>query len=297
MSRIRIGNHSHLLIPVPRPRPIAPALSARLQGRSRTPMSSRSSTSAERLSATETALSRSGALENAVVAIAGVGDIGSRVATSLAQAGVGRLAVADMDIVESGNLGQSAFRASDVGSPKVEAIQRMCRGLNPNIAIRTLHQDLRGTTLPKLQDWATRASVVVLSVDDPTALLRLHDLFFHGVPTVAAGIHEGGVSGHVVYTVPGHTACLKCALGIEGSAGLAQIRGNNAGSDDVERIASETASVTLALLDHSRSDRIDADRSRSLLFISNRWTNGFDAREARWLRVERRSDCPVCGWR
>jgi molybdopterin/thiamine biosynthesis adenylyltransferase len=226
------------------------------------------------------------------VAIAGVGDIGSRVAVTLAQSSVARLAVADIDVVEMSNIGQSAFRAIDVGESKVDAVEQLCREIAPHIQVRRCEADLRKVPEFELAMWLGGASVLILSVDDPPALLRLHDLFYARVPIVASGIHDGGASGHVVYTIPGKTPCLRCALDIGRAGDLVQVRGNSASADDVQRIAGETASVALTLLDPARSRGLQA--GRNLLFITNRGSDGTDSRQSAWLEAPRKARCPIC---
>ena len=228
-----------------------------------------------------------------LVAIAGVGDIGSRVAVSLVQSSLGRIAVADIDIVEAANIGQSSFRAIDLGCSKVEAIERICREINPGLEVRRCEDDLRKVPDLDLGMWIGGASLLVLAVDDPQALLRLHDLFYRRLPMVAGGVHDRGVSGHVVFTVPGQTACLRCALGVSGPGDLVQVRGNSASAEDVQRIAGETASAAMALLDPVRAARLPT--RRNLHFISNRDAAGAAPYQSSWLEPRRNPGCRVCG--
>jgi len=73
-------------------------------------------------------------LKEASVGIAGAGGLGSNVAMTLARAGVGRLVIVDMDLVEKGNLDRQCFFLDQVGMPKVEAlkenIERAVEGVN-----------------------------------------------------------------------------------------------------------------------------------------------------------------------
>jgi len=72
-------------------------------------------------------------LEQASVAIVGVGGLGSPVALYLAAAGVGRLGLIDDQDVELSNLNrQVIFEECDVGRPKVEAAAvRLLRTCHP----------------------------------------------------------------------------------------------------------------------------------------------------------------------
>ena len=226
------------------------------------------------------------------VAIAGVGDIGSRVAITLVQSSLGRISLADMDVVEYDNIGQSAFRSIDVGHSKVAAVERLCREINPSVEVRTCEADLQSLSELDLGIWLSDASLLVLGIDDPVALLRLHDHCYGRIPMVAAGIHDRGESGHVVYTIPGKTSCFRCALGIRKAGDIVQIRGNDVSPDDVQRIAGEAASIALKLLDPRRA--MSLDPRRNVLFMNNREIGGFRSTEAHWLDVERQPNCRVC---
>lgn len=74
----------------------------------------------------------------ASVTLIGCGGLGSMVALFLAGAGVGKMTLFDADIVEISNLHrQLAFRESDIGTLKVEALSDQLIALNSDIAVRT----------------------------------------------------------------------------------------------------------------------------------------------------------------
>ena len=68
---------------------------------------------------------------HARVAIAGLGGLGSHVAVMLARAGVGKLFLADFDRVEVTNLNRQAYRMSQIGKKKTEALAELLREINP----------------------------------------------------------------------------------------------------------------------------------------------------------------------
>ncbi len=61
-------------------------------------------------------------LNASCVGIAGCGGLGSNAAVALTRAGVGRLILADLDIVELSNLNRQYFFQDDVGQFKAEAL-------------------------------------------------------------------------------------------------------------------------------------------------------------------------------
>lgn len=73
--------------------------------------------------------------QKAVVGIAGAGGLGSNAAIMLARAGVGKLIIADFDVVSVSNLNRQAFNLDQIGEPKVEALAANIRRLNPFIEL------------------------------------------------------------------------------------------------------------------------------------------------------------------
>ncbi|HEX9079905.1 MAG TPA: sulfur carrier protein ThiS adenylyltransferase ThiF [Desulfuromonadaceae bacterium] len=74
-------------------------------------------------------------LKRATVGIAGVGGLGSAVAVALARVGVGRLVVADFDVVEPSNLNRQHYFVDQLGQYKVEALAANLARINPYVAV------------------------------------------------------------------------------------------------------------------------------------------------------------------
>ena len=70
-------------------------------------------------------------LRKAVIGIAGAGGLGSNIAVSLARAGIGKLIIADFDIIEPSNLNRQQFFIHQIGMPKVEALKENLLVVNP----------------------------------------------------------------------------------------------------------------------------------------------------------------------
>jgi len=78
-------------------------------------------------------------LKGASVLIVGAGGLGAPAAMYLAAAGVGRLAIADPDVVSLSNLQrQVLYRTDDDGAPKVERAADRLAELNPNVAVEPI---------------------------------------------------------------------------------------------------------------------------------------------------------------
>lgn len=77
-----------------------------------------------------------------VVGIAGLGGLGSAVALSLARTGVGRLILADYDIVEPSNLNRQQYFVKHLGMAKTEAMRELLAEVNPAVRVTTFRRKL-----------------------------------------------------------------------------------------------------------------------------------------------------------
>jgi sulfur carrier protein ThiS adenylyltransferase len=74
-------------------------------------------------------------LINKTVGIAGCGGLGSNCAVALARVGVGKLIIADFDIIEEGNLNRQYFFHKQIGSKKVYSLKDNIQLINPNVKV------------------------------------------------------------------------------------------------------------------------------------------------------------------
>ena len=79
-------------------------------------------------------------LKAACVGIAGAGGLGSVVAENLARSGVGKLVIADFDVIEPSNLNRQRYCLAQLGMPKVLALADNIQGFNPFVSMVTLHE-------------------------------------------------------------------------------------------------------------------------------------------------------------
>jgi sulfur carrier protein ThiS adenylyltransferase len=81
-------------------------------------------------------------LKNKCVGIAGCGGLGSNVAVLLTRSGIGKLVVADFDIVALENLNRQHFFIDQIGKPKVEALGEMLERINPSLEYTPVQKQL-----------------------------------------------------------------------------------------------------------------------------------------------------------
>lgn len=76
-------------------------------------------------------------LSKAVVAVCGLGGLGSNISISLARAGVGKLILIDFDHVDLSNLNRQQYKAEQIGMKKTVAMKENLREISPYMDILT----------------------------------------------------------------------------------------------------------------------------------------------------------------
>jgi adenylyltransferase/sulfurtransferase len=149
-----------------------------------------------------------GNLSGATVIVVGVGGLGTVVAEQLARAGVGRLVLCDLDVVEEGNLSRGAlFTREHVGLKKVDAAKRALWALTTAVTVDARADDFRyAIGLGEIR----AASLVVSCLDSVADRIALcAKCLFADAPRglLDAGLHPwGGEVRH--YTADG--LCYVC---------------------------------------------------------------------------------------
>ena len=88
--------------------------------------------------------------QQACVGIAGAGGLGSNIAVSLTRAGIGKLVVADFDVVSTTNLNRQQFYLDQVGMPKIEALRQNLERISPFTLLRTHNLRITPANLDQL---------------------------------------------------------------------------------------------------------------------------------------------------
>lgn len=89
-------------------------------------------------------------LRKKVVAIAGLGGLGSNAAVALVRAGIGKLIIADFDKVELSNLNRQYYFQSDLGKKKSEALHNHLININPKVDLEVINKKLKPSDIPVL---------------------------------------------------------------------------------------------------------------------------------------------------
>ena len=111
-------------------------------------------------------------LQNARVAVFGIGGVGGYTVEALARAGIGRIDVIDNDTVSLSNINRQILAThSTVGMPKVEAARKRILDINPNCQVVT-HQVFYTPETEGQFDF-TQYDYIVDAIDTVTGKLAL----------------------------------------------------------------------------------------------------------------------------
>ena len=133
-------------------------------------------------------------IKDATVGIAGLGGLGSAVAVALARIGVGRLILADFDVVEPSNLNRQQYFIDQLGMMKAEALEANLKRINPYVTYEPHCVRLTPENIPAL---FAEVDVMVEAFDraDQKAMLLQA---FKSKPIVAASGLAGSGSGETI---------------------------------------------------------------------------------------------------
>jgi sulfur carrier protein ThiS adenylyltransferase len=76
-------------------------------------------------------------LHQYTVGIAGAGGLGSNIAMALTRVGIGKLIIADFDVVSESNLNRQFYFKDQLNRKKVEALKENLHRINPSVVIET----------------------------------------------------------------------------------------------------------------------------------------------------------------
>jgi bacteriocin biosynthesis cyclodehydratase domain-containing protein len=235
-------------------------------------------------------------LEEATVAVIGVGGLGTWAAWALACCGVGRLRLIDGDRIEESNLNrQVLFMENDVGKMKVEVAAERLADFNSAARIETLGERLESEE--EVADAIIGSDIVVDAADWPA-----HEIerwvngacFGTGIPFIT-GSHFPPIARIGPLFAPGQTGCFAC----QESA----VRRDYPLFDMAieQRRAKSSGSAMLGPVCGFIGGQIGTEVMHHLTGLSTPSTLGvahiYDVRtmELRHERIDPEPDCPVCG--
>ena len=139
-------------------------------------------------------------LEQATVAVCGLGGLGSNVAINLARAGIKKLILVDFDCVDVTNLQRQQYKASQVGTPKAVALVENLKEIAPYVELESYNEKITEGNIDK---FVKDADVVCEAFDNPEAKSMLVNEVLEKYPQkylVAASGMAGADSANSITT-------------------------------------------------------------------------------------------------
>jgi len=138
--------------------------------------------------------------KKATVGIMGLGGLGSPVAVALTRIGIGRLILADFDIVEPSNLNRQQYFIEQIGMRKTVALKENLARINPYVQVESIDERLTEENIPIL---FKEVDVLAECFDNPVmkaAALRAVRLQMPGMRYVGASGMAGYGDNNIIST-------------------------------------------------------------------------------------------------
>ena len=131
-------------------------------------------------------------LRSAMVAVCGLGGLGSNIAISLARAGVGKLVLIDFDKVDVTNLHRQQYKMAQVGMPKAIALLENLKEIAPYVQYEIHDEKVTPENVVRL---LSGADVVCEAFDNALAKSMLVDTVVEKLPE-AYLVAASGMAGY-----------------------------------------------------------------------------------------------------
>jgi sulfur-carrier protein adenylyltransferase/sulfurtransferase len=222
-------------------------------------------------------------LLDARILLIGAGGLGSPAALYLAAAGVGTLGIVDADIVDETNLQRQIAHSLDtLGMPKVDSAKGAIERLNPDVNVVTYRERLTSENIDRILDdgW----DIILDGADNfPTRYLVNDASVWRGIPVVHGSIYR--FEGQVTVFKPQAGPCYRCLFPEPPPPELAPSCSEGGVLGVLPGIVGSLQTNEAIKLAAEIGDPLVG---RLLLFDAL-------ATEFNEVKIERRTDCPVCG--
>ena len=239
------------------------------------------------------------ALDGKSVLVLGAGAVGGYVCRSLAALACLTLHLVDFDIVDAKHTraGRTIYQPSQVNQKKVVAAKDLIERDHPDS--RVIPYPFNVMDLPDIElvRLARRSAVTINAIDDATAMWRVNALLYSLVEVLYVALHRGAESAHVIVTVPYATACLRCALELDGPEQIQTLHGEPGLGLDIQNAANWCATLACELMYAKATGHPIRrwDLTKNIFFFANKSQPlSPDGPGVRMQQAHRRPGCPVC---
>lgn len=181
-------------------------------------------------------------LKNKTVGIAGCGGLGSNCAVALARTGIGKLIIADFDIIEESNLNRQYYFYDQIGQPKATALKTNIERINPESIVESHLIMLDANNIPSV---FKDCDVIVEAFDKTETKEMIMKVVSHKMPEkyLIMGIGMAGWGANNLFTDKHFDKLIICGDGVN------EIRDDNPPlAPRVGIVANMQANVVLEIL-------------------------------------------------
>lgn len=255
------------------------------------------------------------------VLIAGCGSVGSYAAEQLVRCGVGHVTLIDPDVVEYSNLSRASYTAGDVGTPKVEALAKRLREINPSVSVLAVPARLQELDHVQRTELFSGSGVVFSALDDRRAQLEINQwAYWHQTAAVYVGLFAGAKAGEACVVLP-PGPCFSCAtvfrdvLAVEDLGnhdyGTGRLKAEIALGVDIHSVTAVGVRLALSSLMLGTGSVLEGfaakaleQHSYAIMAVSERFdlvdevlrgTPAQYSHRSIWLTASKLDECSVCG--
>ena len=152
-------------------------------------------------------------VHNRVVALIGLGALGSTVAELLAKAGVGEFRLCDCDYLATGNVARHVGGLNEFGAPKTRVVMSRLMEINPYLTFSEgdVITGSAVTSLDGLGEFLAPADLTISTTADESVESIINQVaVIHRKPVVYGRALRRGSMGRVFLVRPGRDACKEC---------------------------------------------------------------------------------------
>lgn len=243
-----------------------------------------------------------------------MGSGGSRTATELGRLGVSLLLLdRPGELLEEHNIIRHLLGYDSLGKPKLTEVARHIHNINPSVYIETREIDVTAqkAEFAKLVS-EFRPDLILVCTDNEQSKHTVDEVAFHiRIPTVGAGVYDGGIGGEVYSTRP-KRPCYGCiAIQLQSirynpdkgpnidynNLDVDEIRTTCALNLDIEQIAVIQARIALNLLGAFETDLLGLPPEVNLCVFANRVVPEVFIRplHCEFYSVPKSPECLLCG--
>jgi len=218
-------------------------------------------------------------LRKSAVLVAGCGGLGAAAASALVRAGVGRVRIADRDVVERSNLHrQILYDEEDVasGEPKVEVAARKLRRVDSAAQVESRAVEISASNIDELM---ADVDLVMDGTDNMATRYLINDACVRrGTPWIYAGVQ--GATGMLLPILPGRGPCLRC---------LFAASGDPLEAPRVPPVLGPTPAVAASIQAIEAIKILSGAEPSPVLLSFDLWNGDWQV-----IQVVRDADCPTC---